>query len=378
VELSVVILNYNASAFLEFCLDSVFKATTTINTQVIVVDNASSDDSLGMVAQQFPQVKIIALEENFGFSKANNMAVKEATGDYLCILNPDTVVGEQVFVECLAFAKALPLPSSQPVQSTGIAQGNLGFVGVQLIDGSGSFLPESKRHIPTPKVARQKLLGNNQSYYYNEVDREARGAVDVLVGAFMFCKRTVYESCGGFDERYFMYGEDIDLSYTALQQGYVNYYLGDLKVIHFKGESTVKDQKYLKRFYGAMELFYDKYFKRSLLEQALIKCAITSLVWLKSGKHKSTTSEKLPQILVTEKCTEIEFLKGVNRKVITELGERKDVQFIWDTNSYSFSRLIDFMEANGSSSQYRFLNASGSQIIGSDRSDDRGEVKKTH
>ncbi len=263
MQLSVVILNYNAAAFLEICVYSVLQAIKNINAEIIVADNASTDDSVERISTLFPQVKMLAFVENHGFSKGNNLAVKEARGEYLCILNPDTIVGEQVFEDCLAFAKAYNKPE-QP----------LGFTGVRLIDGSGSYLPESKRHVPTPAVARQKLLGKASSYYFEELAEDGRGAIEVLVGAFMYVKASVYNDCGGFDERYFMYGEDIDLSYTALQKGYQNYYLGDQAIIHFKGESTVRDKQYYQRFYGAMKLFYDKNFKRSWIESSMVDIAV--------------------------------------------------------------------------------------------------------
>jgi GT2 family glycosyltransferase len=370
LELSVVILNYNTAAFLELCLESVTRATPHIDAEIIVVDNASVDDSLKMVSKTYPEVKIIALDQNYGFSKANNIAVKQALGTYLCILNPDTVVGEEVFERCLAFAKAEYQPST--------SNKNLGFVGVQLIDGSGTYLPESKRHIPTPKVARQKMMGNDQHYYYNEIAINGRGVVDVLVGAFMFCDKEVYERCGGFDERYFMYGEDIDLSYTSLQKGYENYYLGDLKVIHFKGESTVKDRKYLERFYGTMELFYDKYFKRSIAEQGLLKLAIKAMIILKPT-HKSVPElTEFPEFLITETAEHRECLNNLPSLKLEGLEGKNRLKLIWDVKSYTLEAMISFMKKHGTAFQYRFLNHSQTQYIGSDRSQDRGEIKKIY
>ncbi len=351
---------------MELCLESVERATRSMDSQIIVVDNASVDDSLEMVARKFPDVEILALETNLGFSKANNIAVKEAQGEYLCILNPDTIVGEEVFVECLAFAKAESKKSSLP------ASKKLGFVGVQLIDGSGIYLPESKRHVPTPQVARQKLMGNDASYYYNEVGKDDRGIVDVLVGAFMFCRTVVYQDCNGFDERYFMYGEDIDLSYTALQNGYQNYYLGDLKVLHFKGESTTKDRRYYDRFYGAMDLFYAKYFKRSAMEQWIVKIAIQVLIRLRSVNRKSNATPQFPERWMTGP---LKNQPGIENMEIDSLVGLENLQLIWDSSSYSFQQIIEFMSQHKNTFQYRFLNREHDKIIGSDRSEDRGVIK---
>ncbi|MGB5983388.1 MAG: glycosyltransferase family 2 protein [Nonlabens sp.] len=363
MELSVVILNYNAAPFLRLCLNSVIAATQNIESEIIVADNNSQDNSLRMLQMEFPQVKALAFDKNFGFSKGNNLAVQKASGRFLCILNPDTIVGEEVFDTCLAFAKA----RTQKKQS-------LGFLGVRLIDGSGNFLPESKRHIPTPKVARQKLLGNDEFYYFNEVLEKDRGAVEVLVGAFMFCEKSVYEDCGGFDERYFMYGEDIDLSYMALQKGYQNYYLGDVNVIHFKGESTVKNKKYYDRFYGAMELFYLKYFKRSAFEKLITKAAVKSMVTLKSFGSTEVQTADIEQVFVTESTNESRF-QGKKTVSLKDEGDLTYSQLVFDTNHYKYQELIDFISQRPNIFQYRFLDKKQQQIVGSDSSINQGVVE---
>ena len=245
MELSVVILNYNVKFFLELCLKSVEQSITSIDAEIIVVDNDSSDDSCDMVKQKFPSVTLISNKENVGFAKANNQGVKIAKGEYVCILNPDTVIAEDTFIKLLEFAKT---------------KSDIGAIGCKLIDGSGKFLPESKRNVPVVKVALQKLFGNGKNYYANHLNENETGKVDVLVGAFMFLKRDVYIKVKGFDEDYFMYGEDIDLSYKLLQSGFQNYYFGETTCIHYKGESTAKDKKYTERFYKAMKLFYKKHF----------------------------------------------------------------------------------------------------------------------
>jgi GT2 family glycosyltransferase len=211
LNLSVVILNYNVRHFLELCLKSVSAAIANLDAEIIVVDNSSDDDSADMVKQMFPEVKLIENPENYGFSKGNNIGVAHAQGRYVCILNPDTVVPEDCFVELLNFAED---------------KTDLGILGCQLLDGRGCFLPESKRNVPYPYVALKKVLGMDSSYYAQHLQPNEVGTVDILVGAFMLLKTEVYNELCGFDESYFMYGEDIDLSYKALKKSYINYYYG--------------------------------------------------------------------------------------------------------------------------------------------------------
>ncbi|MES2409819.1 MAG: glycosyltransferase family 2 protein, partial [Bacteroidota bacterium] len=209
MQLSVIILNYNVRHFLELCVLSVQKAIQNLDAEIIVIDNNSSDDSCAMMKQRFPNIKLIENKENSGFPKGNNIAVKEAKGEYICILNPDTVVAEDTFEKVLAFAKS---------------KTDVGIVGCKLIDGTGNFLPESKRGIPTPWVAFTKIFGLYKmfpksalfnEYYAQHLDENQTGKVDILVGAFMVMKRELYNQLEGFDEKCFMYADDIDLSYRA-------------------------------------------------------------------------------------------------------------------------------------------------------------------
>ena len=245
IRISVIIVNYNARYFLKNCIDSILSSDMVDELEIIVVDNHSSDGSVEMLRKDFPQVSCLSNKKNLGFSKANNKAVATAKGDYILILNPDTMVKETTLSAVMAHAEK---------------QAHFGAAGVQFIDGSGVFLPESKRNFPTLKVAGAKLLGYSKYYYANHMSKEAVGEIDILTGAFMFIKREIYLEVGGFDEDFFMYGEDIDLSYRIRQAGYVNLYLGTTKVLHFKGESTIKDQVYLSNFYGALSIFYKKHF----------------------------------------------------------------------------------------------------------------------
>ena len=297
-QLSVIIVNYNVRHFLELCLKSVQAAIQSLDAEIIVVDNASADDSCEMVKTLFPDVILIANTDNVGFSKANNQGVAIAKGEYVCILNPDTFVTEDTFTKLLDFAHKTP---------------NMGAVGTRLIDGTGRFLPESKRNLPTPKVAFQKIFGSGTSYYANQLKESAIGSVTVLVGAFMFLKRAVYQEVNGFDEQYFMYGEDIDLSYTIEKAGYQNYYFGDAAIIHYKGESTAKDAVYRKRFYGAMRIFYHKHFKSNSIEAFGVKVGLWLATLSRKRIAENPTTKPSRYVIITENDV-------LREKVIKALG----------------------------------------------------------
>lgn len=271
MQLSVIIVNYNVKYFLEQALYSVRKACSNLHAEVFVVDNNSADGSCDMVRHLFTEVKLIENKTNFGFAKANNQAIKQATGKYVLLLNPDTVVEEDCFTKIINFMENTP---------------DAGAVGVKMIDGSGRFLPESKRGLPTPEVAFYKVFGlaalfpkSKQfgKYHLGFLDNEQTNAVDVLAGAFMFIKRDLLMQVGMLDESYFMYGEDIDLSYCITQAGYKNYYFPETTIIHYKGESTKRTSvNYVFTFYRAMILFAKKHYKQknAILFSLLINFAI--------------------------------------------------------------------------------------------------------
>lgn len=348
--------------FLELCLKSVQAAIVNIDAEIIVVDNNSEDDSCEMVKELFPDVKLIENKENSGFSKGNNIGVEQTKGEYLCILNPDTVVPEDVFENLLEFSKS---------------KENLGAVGCKLIDGTGHFLPESKRNVPLVAVALKKLLGNSKHYYVNHLEENATGKVDVLVGAFMFLKKSVYEEVGGFDEDYFMYGEDIDLSYKITQAGYQNYYFGTTSVIHFKGESTLKDKIYAKRFYGAMQIFYNKHFKKSLIFDTMVWLGIKVMPLLMTADTKPI-KPPVGYVLMAD---------GLNKKLETALSQqillknkiadfKAGTEIIFDNKFISFRNIIDSIENYAIHNKYTFkiLPKNSNFILGSNSASGRGEV----
>ncbi|MGQ7868439.1 glycosyltransferase [Sunxiuqinia sp. sy24] len=257
MKLSIIIVNYNVRYFLEQCLHAVQNACSTIDAEIFVVDNNSVDGSCHMVREKFPAVCLIANKNNKGFSKANNQAIRQAQGEYILLLNPDTLVEEDSFVNCLNFMDGHP---------------DAGGLGVPMIDGKGRFLPESKRGLPTPEVAFYKVFGLAKlfshsarfaRYYLGHLDKKQTHEVDVLAGAFMLLRRSVLYEVGWLDEDYFMYGEDIDLSYRITKAGFKNYYFAGTTIIHYKGESTKKGSiNYVKIFYQAMIIFARKHFSK--------------------------------------------------------------------------------------------------------------------
>ncbi|MES2619534.1 MAG: glycosyltransferase [Bacteroidota bacterium] len=271
MKLSVIIVNYNVKYFLEQCLLSVKRATEKIDAEIFVVDNASKDNSVELVRQKFPFVKVIANQNNIGFSKANNQAIERARGDYVLLLNPDTVIAEDTFEKCIAFMDS---------------HTEVGAIGVKMIDGKGNFLPESKRGLPTPLVAFYKTFGlaalfpkskTFGKYHLGFLSENETHEVDILSGAFMFMRKSALEKVGLLDETFFMYGEDVDLSYRIIKVGYKNFYFPETTIIHYKGESTKRGSlNYVKVFYKAMIIFARKHFnqKQSGLFSLLINLAI--------------------------------------------------------------------------------------------------------
>jgi O-antigen biosynthesis protein len=261
MKLSVIIVNYNVRHFLEQCLHSVFKAAAGLETEVFVVDNASVDGSCRMIREKFPETKLIENQKNKGFSVANNQAIRNACGEYILLLNPDTMVDEDCFTQTVQFMDEHP---------------DSGGLGVRMIDGKGKFLPESKRGLPTPLVAFYKIFGLSAlfprskkfgKYHLTFLDENKVHAVDVLCGAFMMLRRKALDRTGLLDESFFMYGEDIDLSYRILKAGYRNYYYPGSTIIHYKGESTKKNSlNYVRIFYSAMIIFARKHFSSGKAE----------------------------------------------------------------------------------------------------------------
>lgn len=257
--LSVVIVNYNVKHFLEQCLASVEHAVgNNIDAEIIVVDNHSTDNSIEYLKGRFPHVKFIANKENAGFAKACNRGLREAAGRYILFLNPDTIVPEDCFEKCIAFLES---------------HADAGALGIRMLDGSGRFLKESKRSFPSPLTSFYKLSGLAalfpkskifSKYHLGNLSEYQNHEVEVLAGAFMMIPKNILDQTGGFDESFFMYGEDIDLSFRIRERGYKNYFFAESSIIHFKGESTRKGGlNYVRMFYSAMSAFVSKHYGKN-------------------------------------------------------------------------------------------------------------------
>ncbi len=291
-DLSIIIVNYNVRHFLQQTLESVERAKQHLRTEVWVVDNNSADHSVEMVRRSFPNVHVIANKDNPGFSKANNQAIEKANGKYILLLNPDTVLQEDTLTTCFQFMEEHP---------------EAGAVGAKMLDGSGQFLPESKRGFPSPWVSFCKATGLSvlfpnskrfNQYHLGYLDENKTHEIDVLCGAFMFMRKEALDQVGHLDETFFMYGEDIDLSYRIKKGGFKIYYLPSTQLIHFKGESTKKASlNYVKVFYQAMIIFAKKHFagKGAGFLVALLNIAIIGRATL--SLFKRFMQQLFPQIL---------------------------------------------------------------------------------
>lgn len=271
MKLSVIIVNYNVENFLEQCLNSVLIAAKGIESEIFVVDNNSVDGSVHMVKEKFPSVILIENKDNKGFSKANNQAIRQSSGEFILLLNPDTVIEDDTFKKIVSFMDEHP---------------DAGGLGVKMVDGKGLFLPESKRGLPTPEVAFYKIFGFSYlfprsrvfgRYHLGYLDNDKIHKIDILSGAFMLLRKEVLQITGLLDESFFMYGEDIDLSYRIIKAGYNNYYYPETTIIHYKGESTKKTSvNYVLTFYRAMIIFASRHFspKNARLFSLLINMAV--------------------------------------------------------------------------------------------------------
>ena len=296
MKLSVIIVNYNVKYFLEQCLCSVKKACKNLEAEIFVVDNHSTDGSREYLESRFPGVHFKWNEANAGFAKANNSVLPETSGEYVLFLNPDTIVPEDCFEKCIGFFSSNP---------------SCGALGVHMMDGSGRFLKESKRSFPSPGTSFFKITGFAKlfpssplfaGYYASHLPEHKSNEVDVLAGAFLMVTRIALQKVQGFDERFFMYAEDIDLCYRLQKEGFKNYYFPFTSIIHFKGESTQKSSRhYITHFYGAMQLFVQKHYKEKKVLYLFMSLAIACSKLLAMGKrfllkhfHAPAEKEKAP------------------------------------------------------------------------------------
>ena len=384
MQLSIIIVNYNVKFFLEQCLCSVVKASANIKTEIFVVDNHSNDGSKIFFSNRFPQVQFIWKNENDGFAKANNEALKIAKGQKILFLNPDTIVPEDCFEKCLTFFST---------------NATTGAIGCRMIDGSGQYLPESKRGFPSPFTSFCKMAGLTNffpsskifaSYYLGHLPSNKTNEVDVLAGACMMVDKNVLDIIGSFDEHFFMYGEDIDLSYRIQQAGFKNYFFAGTTILHFKGESTKKlSADYVKIFYGAMALFVNKHYGKGigkiyalLLQMAIAAKALSAIVkncFKKSAAEKEFAGTKV--LIVADKDTYHQLQKKMQQYFLQierienspeKYGE--NISLILCEPALSFKQIIEGMEKNAGKANYFIKATAASSVVGSSNKNKQGVV----
>jgi GT2 family glycosyltransferase len=374
MRLSVIIVNYNVKYFLEQCLCSVMKAVAVLGegqAEVIVVDNQSKDGSVEYLRPKFPSVFFIENRGNSGFGRANNQGVQMSKGEFILFLNPDTIVGEDSFSECLAEMQRQP---------------DLGAMGVRMVDGGGKYLPESKRGFPTPWVSFCKLSGLTRlfpfsrvfaRYYLGHLPEKENNEVDVLAGAYMLVRRKAISLTGGFDERFFMYAEDIDLSFRIRKAGFRNFYFAGTTIIHFKGESTLKDLRYVRHFYEAMILYVRKHYKgigawcyvQLLKGMIAIRSVLQSKPAIQQGLNKALS------IAVTgDPETVKRIVNGLGDQQVTNQPQEADVLICCEGPQFTFRQLIGTLEETAPGRR-AFVHGSGTECaVGSASKDRQGEV----
>jgi GT2 family glycosyltransferase len=394
LQLSVIIVNYNVKYFLEQCLCSVYAALQNIEAEVFVVDNNSSDNSIDYLQTKYAKVNFIKNERNVGFAKANNQAASLAKGKYILFLNPDTILPENSLIDCVNFLE-------QKIEA--------GAVGVRMIDGGGVFLPESKRSFPTPSVSFFKLSGLSAlfptskvfaKYSLGHLSEFDIHEVDVLSGAFIVVKQAAFASINGFDEQFFMYGEDIDLSYRLQKSGFKNYYLGNISIVHFKGESTKKGNlNYIKMFYTAMIVFVKKHYSTAhvryldrLLNVAILFRAFISAVTMPFEQVKETLK---PARLKTPKTFallgDVSDAKKAKEILLKKFGEetnycfsKKDVtaikegEVIFCLGNITYKEAINLLQKITSSVTVKWFGKNTKSITGSMNKNISGEVYSLH
>jgi N-acetylglucosaminyl-diphospho-decaprenol L-rhamnosyltransferase len=380
--LSVVIVNFNVKFFLEQCLSSLKKAIegsslTNGQTEVYIVDNASSDGSVDFLIPLFPSFHFIRNNQNTGFAKANNQALSRCSGDYILFLNPDTIVSEDSLEICLNFFRSVQ---------------DVGALGIRMIDGAGKYLRESKRGFPAPRASFFKMTGLTRlfpdskifsAYYMGHLDERTSHPVDVLSGAFMMIRKTVLDITGGFDEQFFMYAEDIDLSFRIRQAGFQNYYLSKTTIIHFKGESTKKDVNHVNIFYGAMDLFMKKHFKgsRSGIQMFLLHLGVRmhrALYNLRYLIKKSTGKSDTPRMVFVNGDLEDKVFwnyRLAKLNIPTSDSQSNAQQIIYcEGPRHPWKSIIAEISNNKNRYLYKFYGSGTHAAVGSNSNQSRGEV----
>ena len=372
MKLTVIIVNYNVKYYLEQCLTSVRRAIGGLEAEVVVVDNHSRDGSVEYLQSRFPEVTFIESNHNLGFARANNMAIRQSRADYVLLLNPDTLVGEQVLTDVIAFMDEHP---------------KAGAAGVQMLKVNGEKANESRRGLPTPMTAFYKMTGLCRRYprhprfghyymCYLPWDEPAR--IEVVSGAFMMIRRSVLDEVGLLDEDFFMYGEDIDLSYRILKGGYENWYV-PVRIVHYKGESTEKSSfRYVHVFYKAMLIFFRKHYGTMVfwlgipIRMAIYAKAAMALVGMATDKFRKMLGfprrhyDERPTFVLDgsdemkEKCRRLALRKGL---VCREETDEKPVYRVYDMDKWRYEDVFNHLvDHEGNYLLATFSSASGALI----------------
>lgn len=343
MKLSVIIVNYKVKHHLGQCLDSVFRALDGIDGDVFVVDNNSQDGSVEYLRSRFPQVHYIENPANTGFASANNMALRQTRSEYVLLLNPDTIISEDTLARCVSTLDADP---------------TIGACGVRMLNQNGTFALESRRGIPTPTTAFFHMTGLGRLFPKNKtigryhmmyLDEHTASPIEIISGAYMFIRRSLLDQVGLLDEDFFMYGEDIDLSYRLLQTGHRNYYI-PTRILHYKGESTRKDTyRYVKIFYEAMYIFFRKHYGHYSWALSLpVGCAIIA-------KGAAEFIRRQARRLFTRQQTDSECLPRYRFALIVSDAHKEQLRRLCDANSlnYTFTTVSDIRAGKGT--DYDFI-----------------------
>lgn len=347
MDISVVIVSYRVKYFLEQTLRAAQEALQGYESEIIVVDNNSGGDTMPFIKARFPQVKFIENDHNVGFGRANNQAIMQVQGTHTVILNPDTIITPQCIGRCVEWMQSHP---------------RCGAIGLHMLDGNGVFLPESKRAFPTPWVSFCKIFGLSMlfprspwlaKYHLRFLDEHQAHRIDILSGAFMFCRTRLLQDIKGFDPDFFMYGEDIDISYRMVQQGFDNWYL-PVDMVHYKGESTKKDSlRYVQVFYDAMLIFYRKHYPGfGLLAYPFIKLG----VWLRQGIaiakrlagrvvhyfKAQPTAIAGSWVILSQQPHHVAQQMGIDT-FATSIPPTSNANVLLDDESYNYSQLVDII-----------------------------------
>ena len=357
MELSVVIVNYRVKYLLEQTLRSVEQAMQGLTGEIIVVDNKSGDDSIAFSRKRHPEVTYIENQDNVGFARANNQAIMQARGEYTLILNPDTIITTQCLHDGIDWMHSHP---------------KCGAIGARMMDANGIFLPESKRSFPTPWVSFCKIFGLSRLFPRSPLfakshlrylsDQEPQ-CIDILSGAYMLCRTSVLQQLGGFDEDFFMYGEDIDLSYRIVKAGYENWFL-PTPMVHYKGESTHKDSmRYVRIFYDAMLIFYRKHFPRfNVVFYPIVKLGVLVRASLSIAKRLlkriipmsgKSASETWPWVIISDKADEVARRSGISI-FLNSIPSRGNYNVLIDDGCHTCDQVVQYIRENGNKDRLAF------------------------